>query len=890
MILRIVCLTIFLGIGQTILFSQPYSRIYLEDLHQKDIYKLQQLGIALDCGSHIAHPKSGDGAMNMKLEVSQQEIAWIQDAGFSFTILVEDLESYYAQRAMRNLPLAREDLERQKLQSQTSTRNTGQYLGCLEEYYPVPQHFELGDMAGFFTYQEILEILDSMQTMFPDLISFKTPIHDSLTTIEGRPVYYVKISDQPAIDENEPEVLYTGLHHAREPGSAMNLIFYMWYLLENYALDSDIQNLVDNRELYFVPVVNPDGYVFNEMTNPNGGGLWRKNMRENLDGSLGVDLNRNYSFKWGLDNIGSSPNGNSSTYRGTAPFSEPETRMMKEFAESHSFQTSFHNHSYGNLLLSPWGYTDIVHAEDDLYNTWSNHMTWFNRYEFGQDILYLVNGEATDWFYGEEMTKAKVYSYVPEIGASQESGFWPISTYILPQCKRQMRMSLLLAYYAGRYALFHDLTPRSLDGLSDSLIFGIERLGLEEGDMTLSLTPISSGLTFPQPVQTISNLDRLENRKIAVAYSLDSRIWPGEDIVYEIRLNNGRFDIYTETIMKTFRMPEIIADDPDVAGMSNWSSSSIWGIGSNKAFSGSQSITDSPSGNYASGTSYLHLKDTLDVSKYTELYAQYYANWTFDRQRDRVYLESSSNLPFYEAECGTYTRNTSTTTANKGMLGTQAGWVLENHDLSDLAGEAEVSLRLVMNADNINHADGVYIDDFKVYGKVDCNTINSAAATIVNPTSGPNMSDGMIDVIMIGSSAPYRFRWSTTDTTEDITGLSAGTYSLAFVDKYGCIDSVSALVPDNPVLGLNTIPGMSLSVYPVPVHDVLKLELEGVSLLTEWEISLRSVYGQELYQQMVTTSSDRLLHQIPVGNLSRGVYFLTIEGKEGAIVRKVMIE
>ena len=420
----------------------------------------------MDCGVHW-HPNPDEKGMDLSLELSDTELSLIQSAGYAYEILIHDLERYYADRSRKDMPLALHDLEQRKAQSLGLTRNAGQDLGCLEDAFPTPQNFQLGSMGGFPTYQEILDQLDSMSVLYPNLITSKNPISDSLLTIEGRSVFYVKISDKPTTDENEPEVLYTGMHHAREPGSAMNLMYYMWYLLENYATDQEVKNLVDHRELFFIPIVNPDGYLFNEVNNPAGGGLWRKNMRQNIDGTVGVDLNRNYGYNWGLDNAGSSPSTSSPTYRGTAPFSEPETRMMKEFVEDRSFLTAFNNHSFGNLILSPWAYTDSVNPENHIFNAWGNHMTWFNRYEFGQGngVLYAVNGGATDWFYGEQSTKSKVYPFVPEIGSPQEGAFWPSPTNILPQCERQMRMSLLLAYVAGRYGLVHDLSPMSLESL-----------------------------------------------------------------------------------------------------------------------------------------------------------------------------------------------------------------------------------------------------------------------------------------------------------------------------------------------------------------------------------------------------------------------------------------
>ena len=129
-------------------------------------------------------------------------------------------------------------------------------------------------MGGYYTFQEIEDHLDELSNDYPYIFTEKISIG---TSLEGRNIWAIKVSDNPNIEEDEPEVLYTGLHHAREPMSYMNLFYYMNYLCENYDSDVEIRNIIDNRELYFVPVVNPDGLVYNESIAPNGGGLQRKN-------------------------------------------------------------------------------------------------------------------------------------------------------------------------------------------------------------------------------------------------------------------------------------------------------------------------------------------------------------------------------------------------------------------------------------------------------------------------------------------------------------------------------------------------------------------------------------------------------------------------------------
>ncbi len=236
-------------------------------------------------------------------------------------------------------------VERNKLQQTKTSEPAGKYV--------TPTHFRLGSLGGYLTLNELMAELDSMHLHYPNLITARQTI-DSFETYEGRNIYYVKISDNPEIDENEPEIMYASLTHAREPMGMQQLIYYMWYLLENYDTDAEIRYLVDNCQMYFAPCVNPDGYRYNQQTDPNGGGMWRKNRRNVNNTDYGIDLNRNYGYQWGYDNIGSSPSPSSMTYRGSAPFSEPETLAMKWFAENHNIQLILDYHTYSDVLLYPW--------------------------------------------------------------------------------------------------------------------------------------------------------------------------------------------------------------------------------------------------------------------------------------------------------------------------------------------------------------------------------------------------------------------------------------------------------------------------------------------------------------------------------------------------------
>ena len=187
-------------------------------------------------------------------------------------------------------------------------------------------------MAGFYTLKESMAELDSMRKAFPNFVSKNDTIG---FTLQGRPIIAIKISSNPNISENKSRALYTALHHAREPESLTQLYYFIWHLLENYQTDKEINFILNNRELYFIPVLNPDGYFYNERTKPTGGGMWRKNRyARGVNDTVGVDLNRNYGFKWGYNDEGSSSSPTSETYRGPAAFSEKETQAVRGFCNN----------------------------------------------------------------------------------------------------------------------------------------------------------------------------------------------------------------------------------------------------------------------------------------------------------------------------------------------------------------------------------------------------------------------------------------------------------------------------------------------------------------------------------------------------------------------------
>jgi hypothetical protein len=309
-----------------------------------------------------------------------------------------------------------------------------------ESRYTTPAAF-----GGFRTLSQIEAFLDSLTMLYPSICSAKFSIGNSY---EGHPMWVMRISNNPNVEQGKPSVFYNSLIHAREPAGASTLLNFMQYLATNYGVDPAVTDIIDNRELYFLPVVNPDGYYYNEETYPNGGGMWRKNRRP-LGGSYyGIDLNRNFSFKWGYDEYGASNIINSEVYRGSAPFSEPETQHFRDFVQSHNFAIIHNLHTYSNLFLWPYGFDRVWSDKEEFFRNLGDSMTQVNHYtpEVGW-TLYPTNGDADDWGWGDTLTKPRTISVTTEIGNGSD-GFWPSPSRIPVLAAENLQAELFLAKIA----------------------------------------------------------------------------------------------------------------------------------------------------------------------------------------------------------------------------------------------------------------------------------------------------------------------------------------------------------------------------------------------------------------------------------------------------------
>ncbi|MFN8304254.1 MAG: M14 family zinc carboxypeptidase [Saprospiraceae bacterium] len=664
---------------------EKYARVRI-DLSNRDIADLASLGIETDHGLYIP------GQFLMTI-VSETELKMVREQGYSAEVLIPDMQAWDRQLAEKYAAAPR---------NQNCTQAASQYA--------TPANYTYGTMAGYYRYQEMLDILDDMKSKYPNLISTRAIVSDTIQTHEGRPLWWVRVSDNADVDENEPEVLYTALHHAREPNSLSQMIFYLWYLLEHYDTDPEIQYILNNEELYFIPCINPDGYIFNETNNPDGYGYWRKNRRDNGDGSFGVDLNRNYGYQWGFNNSGSSPSPASDTYRGPEGFSEPETRMVRDFCLQHDFIFAFNYHTFSNLLIYPWGYSDAL-AEPALADL-AQLFVRENHYTAGvatETVGYYVNGTSDDWMYGATGT----FAYTPEVGPGTY-GFWPPQDAIDGLNKDNMWQNLAMAFCALRFGEANDLSSSSFPLQNNTLPVQLRRYGFEDGPFTLTLTSLTPNVEVSNPSQ-VFNLAQFETTTATFELVPTATAAPGQEIKLVLALDNGNFQ-RRDTLVKAFNGPSLLVFSDEFENLDNfWAAS--WDITTNDYYTAPSCITDSPQGTYFDNDyNALVLNNPVFIpANAVNPQLSFYARWAIEDDYDYVVVQGGGDNGLFQPLCGQYTTAGSVSQIDGAPIydGFQLQWVEEHMPLQDFVGQ-NFTFEFDMVSDFAGQYDGFYLDDLRI--------------------------------------------------------------------------------------------------------------------------------------------------------------------------------
>jgi hypothetical protein len=282
----------------------------------------------------------------------------------------------------------------------------------------------IGQKGGMHSFDEMQAELEMIAAGYPAIARLDTLGY----SWQGRPILCLKISDNVNVDEDEPELMYMGNHHAREWITVEVPLRLAVMLADSYGVNPVLTDLVNNREFYIIPSVNPDGFAYDYNTD----NYWRKNRRNNGDGSYGVDLNRNYDGAqngdpdgdWG--GAGSSHTTSNETYCGPSAFSEPETQAIRDFFLSRQIGMSMSYHTYSELLMWPWGYTADPAPDVEILSALGIEMAGLISSETGSGTytpqqamtLYPTTGSSEEWLYGYSRYQSSLtdLAYITEMG------------------------------------------------------------------------------------------------------------------------------------------------------------------------------------------------------------------------------------------------------------------------------------------------------------------------------------------------------------------------------------------------------------------------------------------------------------------------------------------
>lgn len=668
---------------------ETYSKVRVMVTAPNDLLLLEQNGVSVE--GFRGNLKTG-----IELVLNEYELANLQQCGLPYEVLIPDMNEFYRNRR----PATEVELER------------GRQIGRQDNV----SGFEYGSMGGFYTYAEVAAELDSMTLLYPNIITAKTSIG---MTEQGRDIWMVKISDNPGLDESntEPAIYYDAVHHAREPAAMAVTIYYMYWLLENYGLNPEATYLVDNREMFFVPIVNPDGYVYNQTTNPNGGGMWRKNRRDNANSSCyGIDLNRNYSYGWG-DPGGSSGDPCSETYRGETPFSEPETQAVRDLALAVHPAIAFSIHSVAGRYLNPYGYNNVS-PDFDVYSEFASDFAAANQYLYGRTsemLGYFSSGTTRDYLHSEG-----AYAWTPEIGGS---GFWPSQSEIFPLVSENLYPMKYLSWVGGAFADFQNYAILGSGNAApgDTLKVGIsvKNRGLK---LPAKQVVVNIATEYPHliPLVNAVDYDSIASRQIENNFSqpFEFLLSPSAAFLDEIHLIVSITQEGVQTALDTLTIvvgkANVLFSDNAENGKVNWNSSGSgqpWDTTYVDFYSESHSFADSRYGNSGNNVStYLTMNQNVDLAGALYPRVEFWAKWATEAGYDYVRFQISvNNGASWTSLAGKYTQVFS---GQPSYLGIKH-WVKEEIDLSQYIGQ-QVRFRFYIDTDGGLSGDGFYFDDFKV--------------------------------------------------------------------------------------------------------------------------------------------------------------------------------
>lgn len=843
------CLISILGYSQNL--KPVYSLVEVPSMGNLTLKQLESKGFDIDFGS-----SKKDGGV--RIIAHQFDLERLTNMGYSYKVIHEDLAKF----------------QQKSLKSSTSKSKI----------------FGQGSLGGYFSYEEFTGFIDSIQAIYPSIMSAPISIGQ---THEGRDIIAYKISDNPEVDEVEPRSLITGLHHAREPMSFMASLYFTKWLLENYGTNEMATYIVNNREVWFVPIINVDGYTYNEQIAPNGGGMWRKNKRDNNENGAfnstydGVDLNRNYAYGWGYDDTGSSGTPSSETYRGPSAFSEPETEAIRQMCISKGFNTALNFHTFGDLFIISENPDGTTFPDHELFKEYGHDATKANGYIFGNGsatVQYTTNGGSDDWMYGEQVEKGKIMAFTPEIGTAFDY-FWAPTDRILTLAEENLYPQQYMVMAAGEYLKiegysFNDIVGGDGDfaaeaGETVDLVVSVKNKGWAFDALGVTATLSCSDILVTINDNTFeTGFDALASKDISFSITLAEGVESGHTTTINVLFTDANGYNLTETYEITFGKPFLKFFDSAENGLELWNADDTWGITDEKSDDKQLCFTDSPYGNYKpSSETALTLASPVNLSGLNNARLCFKTRYNMEKDFDMAQLQiSTDNGATWAPLAGEYSTNGA---GNDGLQPLNEPvyngfrdlmWVNETVSLLPYVGQ-EVLFRFLIASDGGTQTDGWYIDDITVLGYTDEPTmpqIFSVTAYHNTDFQGPYPVDAIVTDDQGGLSINLFYSTNNIDFTEvemqpngfsnftaDIPLMELGTtvyYYIEVIDEDSnevTSDVISFIVTNEPAVIQTNIEVIAAELAIGETEDhLLNISNSGMLPLT-WSISGVAVESKE---------------------------------------------
>jgi carboxypeptidase T len=785
--------------------------------------------------------------------------------------------------------------------------------------------------GGYYTYAQMVTAIENLYNTYSPSGLVDT-FHLGLS-IEGRQIYAVKISDNAGTDEaNEPEVFFQGIQHAREAIGGSSMIFMMQYLCERYSVDTRIQNLVNNREIYIVVCMNPDGWQHNFTLNSAGGGGWRKNRRDIVSSpEFGVDLNRNWSTDWGncvtIPSSCASDDPVDDTYYGTGPFSEPETQAIRNFIRSKHIVVGNDQHSVGPYYSLPFGRPTLHTGADTLtimqqqwYTAIPALMGKYNGMRAGnsfQALGYEVAGGVKDWMLkgdvGPGINGGEKYNILGMTGeggyGTGASTFWPAATSIITLCKGMTYQNLQMIYSAGSYVDIQDMTDIAVTATSGNFSFKVKRLGVENQNVTVSLVPLINVSSVGTPVVVSSLTNYYDTHTGNISYSLPAGITNGQQVRFAWKVETAGYT-YSDTIAKFYNPTTLFSDNMETGVVgTNWTvTASTWNYVADSGFAATRALTESPGGSYPASvaTRTARITSPINLTGTTAAYLTFLTKHRAENFHDKLQVQvaTATGGPWTAIAGKTTVREPgtnegSTINGQPSLTGIQPDWVKEEFNLASMLGNATVYIRFAFTSDASSsfyaaQDGGFYIDDLKV---ISTNTPLMTLGSNFLSFTGKLLTNNTIEL-----------KWdATVDNDHRYFEVEKSADRINFI-PIGRIEGsmLYNLIDNNPLRGNNfyriketDVNGKSsysniinivyspavhfVQLYPNPVKDNLTVRIK-LNTAEKVSIQINDLSGRIIRTIDVNASSSIREFQIDTKDLSSNLYILKVINSNNEVI------